>query len=298
MISSALKIVLVGNVEFSKSILLHLKLNHYNIVGVITRSSSVFNADYCNLAPIAEHYGIPYKYFTDINSDCIRDWLLSKKPDLIVCVGISQIMNNKILSIPNIGTIGFHPSKLPYNRGRHPIIWALAMGHTEIGSTFFLMDEGADTGPILSQQVLQISENDYAYDVQNKVTECAKSQIISVLETIEFNMPTLIPQTVTANSWRKRGKRDGIIDWRMSAVSIRNLVRALSQPYPGASFFFNDLEYQIWKAEIIERDAVNSEPGKILQVQSRTKFIVKCGFQCLQVLDTQPPIDLEKGNYL
>lgn len=298
MISSALKIVLLGNVEFSKSMLIHLKQNNFNIVGVLTKSSSVFNADFCNLGPVAENYDIPYNYFTDINSDCIRDWLISKEPDLIICVGISQLLKNSILIIPNIGTIGFHPSKLPHNRGRHPIIWALAMGHNEIGSTFFLMNEDADAGPILSQKIVKISKNDYAYDLQYKVTECAKSQIISVLENIESKIPTLIPQVKNGNSWRKRSKRDGAIDWRMSAMSIRNLVRALSRPYPGASFFYRDSEYHIWKADIIETDAINSEPGKILQVQSGTEFVVACGYQCLQVLDVDPPIDLEQGDYL
>ena len=51
-----------------------------------------------------------------------------------------------------MGILGYHPSLLPFNRGRHPIIWALALGLKETGSTFFFMDENADTGDIVSQK--------------------------------------------------------------------------------------------------------------------------------------------------
>ena len=58
-------------------------------------------------------------------------------PDLIICVGWSQILKSEILNIPKLGVIGFHPSKLPENRGKHPIIWSLVLGKKETASTFF-----------------------------------------------------------------------------------------------------------------------------------------------------------------
>ena len=72
-------------------------------------------------------------------------------------MGWSRIIGKELLAVPPKGIVGYHPAALPANRGRHPIIWALALGLKETASTFFFMDNGADSGPIISQKSLIIS---------------------------------------------------------------------------------------------------------------------------------------------
>ena len=85
----------------------------------------------------------------------------------------------KILSKSPIGVIGFHPAALPANRGRHPIIWSLALGLKSTASTFFFMDKNVDSGDILSQASIKISDSDDARSLYDKVTKTALSQIES-----------------------------------------------------------------------------------------------------------------------
>ena len=89
---------------------------------------------------------------------------------------MSRLLKEEILSIAPFGVVGFHATALPANRGRHPIIWALVLGLSETASTFFFMDEGADSGDILSQYKLSISENDNAESLYKKVIKVASVQ--------------------------------------------------------------------------------------------------------------------------
>ena len=73
--------------------------------------------------------------------------------------------------------MGYHPASLPENRGRHPIIWALALGLKKSASTFFFMEEGADDGDILSQKEFEILYEDDAKSLYEKVTDMALNQI-------------------------------------------------------------------------------------------------------------------------
>ena len=79
------------------------------------------------------------------------------------------MIGKDVLNIPSKGIIGNHPAELPYNRGRHPIIWALALGLESTASTFFIMNESADTGDIISQETISIKDTDYARDLYNKL---------------------------------------------------------------------------------------------------------------------------------
>ena len=100
------------------------------------------------------------------------------------------------------------------------------------------------------------------------------------------------------NSWRKRGKADGKIDWRMSSRAIYNLVRALSHPYVGAHFEHQGQEYKVWRCEdVILEQHDHIEPGKVLRVVSQTEFYVKAYDHAIHVQSCDP-IDLTEGVYL
>ena len=81
------------------------------------------------------------------------------------------------MDLPLLGVIGFHPAALPANRGRDPIIWALVLGLQETASTFFFMDEGADSGDIISQEYLIITDSDDAGILYEKITQTALKQL-------------------------------------------------------------------------------------------------------------------------
>ena len=141
------------------------------------------------------------------------------------------------------GVVGFHPALLPKNRGRHPLIWAKILGLKRTGSTFFFMNEGADTGDILHQSEFNISIEDDINDIYNKMTKVALNQIEIFYPKLINGTYNRVKQIVDGNAWRKRTKIDGQIDFRMTTESILNLVRGLTKPFPGAHCVLCGTEY-------------------------------------------------------
>jgi methionyl-tRNA formyltransferase len=293
-----MRIVFIGAVEFSRRALDQLVEMHAEIVGVCTLRESNFNSDHSDLSTVCDERFIPYIYVTDINSEPVIRWMAEKRPDVIFCFGWSRLLQRKLLNLAPLGVVGFHPTALPANRGRHPLIWALALGLKETASSFFFMDERADGGDILSQERIAIDENDNARTLYEKVTVCALGQMRSfVPQLASGSFPRVAQDEQYASIWRKRGKADGQVDWRMSSRGVHNLVRALSKPYVGAHFLRQGREIKIWATELVTDVPNNVEPGKIIEVGARGP-VVKCGEQGVRLIKTEPPFDPVLGEYL
>ena len=126
---------------------------------------------------------------------------------------------------------------------------------------------------------MPINYEDDARTLYDKVMKIAVDQEIELVEALEKNKIQRIHQVVNeGNSWRKRGKSDGEIDWRMSSRSIYNLVRSLTKPYIGAHFIYKGKEYKVWKVEEIKTLGFeNIEPGKVLSINENKTIDIKTG---------------------
>lgn len=277
-----MKILFIGTVEFSRRTLVKLLEMGADIVGVCTKKTSSFNSDFADLSEVCT--SVPYVYIDDINSKESIEWIRSKQPDVIFCFGWSSLIGSELLNVAPMGVIGFHPAKLPENRGRHPIIWALALGLKSSASTFFVMREGADDGDIVSQKDFDILYEDTAKTLYDKVTKIALEQLVELLPALETNTYVKTTQdNALANVWRKRGMHDGLIDFRMSSISIFNLVRALSKPYMGAHVEYAGENISVWEVVEVECDRPNIEPGKVL-VSTDNEVLVKCSDGAIRIL--------------
>ncbi len=295
-----MRAVFIGAVQFSKHMLIALIKSGIDIVSVVTKAKSDFNADFCDLSEIAIKNGIEYKYVININHEKNVSYIREKEPDIIFCLGWSQLLSDEILSIPRLGVIGYHPSLLPYNRGRHPIIWALVLGLSKTGSTFLKLNSNADEGDIISQEVVRIDYADTAQTLYEKLEMVAEKQLTEIIGYLSsgHSIPTKKQNVVEGNVWRKRTKEDGKIDWRMSSYSIYNLVRALDKPYPGAYTVIRGTETKIWKVEEIKNNKKNIEPGKVLDILFDGSVIIKAGSNAIKVIDPRLGDYLAKGDYL
>ena len=229
-------------------------------------------------------------------------WLKKINPDLILCLGWSNLFKRKILKLPRLGVIGYHPADLPKNKGRHPIIWSLALGLKKVASTFFLMNEKADSGKIISKKYLIVKKDTYAAQLYNDLNKIDGLQLISILKKIQKNKKISTIKAIKTdkkiqdNFWRQRNFEDGTIDWRMSAKNIYNLVRSLSKPYPGAHFFYNKKLIKLLETSIIIYKKKNIEPGKILGKYKKNP-IIKCGDNALMLKKYYPKINFKKNSY-
>ena len=262
-----MKIIFIGTVKFSRITLQKLINLNAQVVGVCTKEKSKFNSDFEDLSFFCKKNGIPFRYLGKNILKDDYDWIKSLNPDIIFCFGWSHLLKKDILKLPPMGVLGYHPAQLPYNRGRHPLIWALALGLKKSASTFFFMDESADKGEILCQKDFDILETDDAQTLYNKMTDIALLQIGEFLPRLQENNYTTVKQKdELSNIWRKRVKIDGQIDFRMTSEAIYNLVRALTKPYVGAYVVYNGEEVTVWKVEKIYNVQENLESGKVLDV--------------------------------
>lgn len=296
-----MKVVVVGCVDFSEAVLKKLlTISGLEICGVVCKAKSNFNSDFRDLAPTAQKSNVPVLAADQSSSEEICTWTAAKSPDVVFVCGWSQLLPSEFLKIPRLGVIGYHPAALPKNRGRHPLIWALALGLNETASTFFWMDEGADSGPILHQRPVQISASDDATNLYQKVTRTALGQIEEfVASLLKGEKPSFPQDHEAATYWRKRSAKDGQIDWRMTATSIHNLVRALAKPYPGASFNWNNQAQVVWRSQTANDlpQEKNFEPGRVLET-SGDKFRIKCGEGSLWIEEHELKNLPQAGDYL
>lgn len=299
-----MRILFIGFANSSKFLLkkcFELKLN---IVGVCTKKRSS-NDDFCDLKKYFKLNNNISIYTKNINSYKNYLWIKNKKPDLILCFGWPQILHKNIIRIAKIATIGFHPTELPKNRGKHPIIWSLVLGLKKTASTFFIIkDEKVDTGQIITQKVVSIGQSDNASFLYKKIIKTACKQLEFLIKKIKYGKffkTNNKSENIKSNYWRKRNYHDSVIDWRMSATSIYNLTRALSKPYANAVFYLKNKEIKVLKAKIIQKNdnfSINNlEPGKILK-RKNNYFDIKCGEGVIRILISRNLNYLKVDQYL
>lgn len=293
-----MRIFFIGTVKFSYDSLKALLEAGEEIVGVATKENSVINADYQDLRPLCDAYNVPFKVVKDINHPNNIEFIKNSSPDVIYCFGWSSLLKSELLSIAPKGIIGFHPAKLPFNRGRHPIIWALCLGLKTTASSFFFMDEGADTGDIISQVEIIIYDNDDARTLYERITSTAIPEILLFTKQLKSGLENrLVQPKDQGNVWRKRSKRDGEIDFRMSSKTVYNLVRALTKPYVGAHIHYNGCDFKVWSVEVIDDNSDNIEPGKILDADELF-FTVKTTGGAVRILNHEFAEIPKIGTYL
>lgn len=293
-----MKILFIGCVKSSDHFLKAIyHKTTAEIIGVVTKSESNYNADHVALDDFCEKNNIEWLNYE--NNEQLLKWIKSKNPDIIYCFGWSYLLPKEIYSLPPLGAIGYHPTLLPKNRGRHPIIWTLVLGLKETGSTFFYLTDIPDAGDILSQKKIVLDDFEDANSLYEKLLIVGEQQVVEMTNSIMNK--TIIPVTQDdkqATYWRKRSKIDGEIDWRMNAKTILQLIKALTKPYVGAHFQYNHNDIIIWRAKILERQAIeNIEPGKIVDV-NKNSFIVKTADKLLQILEYEGDFIPKEGEYL
>lgn len=294
-----MRVVFIGSVLFSRTVLQTLNgIPDTTIVGIVTRQHSPHGSDFTSLADDARALDVPCLEADETSTDDLADWIKAREPDVVFCIGWNRILPAEILEIAPRGVVGYHPAALPRNRGRHPIIWALARGLTETASTFFLMDDGADTGPILDQESIAIAADDDAGTLYARLQDLAPAQLERFVPGLADGSLVAQPQPPEGgNTWRKRSAQDGHIDWRMSATAIHNLVRALAPPYPGATCTTPDGTAIIGKVEVVAECPENLEPGKVISASSDV-IVVKCGTGAVRILEHSFANLPKAGSYL
>lgn len=195
-------------------------------------------------------------------------------PDLLFSFYYRQMVGKEILDIPAKGCINLHGSLLPRYRGRCPVNWVLVNGETETGVTLHYMTPKPDDGDIIGQQVVAIDEADTAFTLHGKLAQAAAQLLATELPKIKAGTNSRTHQDANqATYFGGRGPRDGEIHWTASATAVRNLVRAVTKPYPGAFSYLVNRKCFFWQVTVTPR-TTDAQPGTVLATSPLT---IACG---------------------
>lgn len=283
-----MKIIFIGAVESSYIFLETLLEKQIKIEKVFTIFDNKYNSDYRDLRPLCQKYNVEVVGIKNINDEENIKIIKEINPDFIFVIGISQLIKKEIINIPKFGCIGLHPSLLPKNRGRAVLPWTILNEEKETGLTLFKIDEGTDSGDILVQEKIKISEREDSNTLYQKI-------LLAIKKVIEENIENILTQEITykkqleeeATYCAIRTMEDGEIDWNKSAKDIDKLIRATTKPYPGAYTYHKGEKLIIWTSEIVEKDNWSALSGQRVEILKGQGVKVKTGNGILLIKDIE-----------
>ncbi|MDY4388413.1 bifunctional UDP-4-amino-4-deoxy-L-arabinose formyltransferase/UDP-glucuronic acid oxidase ArnA [Pectobacterium aroidearum] len=275
-----------------------LKLAGYEIQAVFTHSDAPGeNHFYASVAKAAAEMDVPVFAPEDVNHPLWVNRIRELAPDVIFSFYYRTLLSDDILQLPSFGAFNLHGSLLPRYRGRAPVNWVLVNGETQTGVTLHKMVSRADAGDIVAQSVVAIDDEDTALTLHGKCRTAAAALLAQQLPLIRSREIMLTPQDESqASYFGRRTAADGLVDWQKSAREINNLIRAVTEPYPGAFTFLGERKVVIWRARVLKNDSVKAngvkqEPGSII---STSPLVVCCGEGALEIVSGQS----ESGLYM
>jgi methionyl-tRNA formyltransferase len=233
-----LRIIYMGTPEFAVSPLQYLVEKGLNIIAVITAPDKPAGRG-LQLQPSAvKQYAlaqqIPVLQPEKLKNEVFINELKAYNADIQIVVAF-RMLPEIVWNMPPMGTLNLHASLLPNYRGAAPINWAIINGEKETGLTTFLLQHEIDTGNILLQEKISISEDSNVGEIYKVMMNMGGALLYKTLEGMVNNTVTPIPQIVQATDKHapKIFTETSLIDFARPVQEIHNLVRGLS-PYPGA----------------------------------------------------------------
>jgi len=292
------KIVFVGAHMEARAPLAYLVEQRYNVAGLVTLELDSLQkmAGGVDLASVAEAAGIPALRVKNVNEPSAGLWIKEKSPDLLLVVGWTQLLKPDLLGLPKFACLGFHASLLPKYRGRAPVNWAIINGETVTGNTMIVLEPNADTGDIVAQRRIPITNEDTCRTIYEKVGQTEVEMLKEVLPLIQKGiLPRRKQDDRQATVMPKRRPEDGRVEWTRSTREIHNWIRALTDPYPGAFSVLDGKHLWIWSAsaggEVTKREGF--APGDVARDPEGWPLIAT-GDGWIRVLEAQ----LEGGSRL
>jgi len=224
--------------------------------------------------------------------DAVR-MLQESRADLFIVVAFGQILKPVVLSIPPLGAVNVHASLLPRYRGPAPVQWAIICGETETGVTIMQMDEGLDTGDILTTTAVPILPSDTGQSLLERLSEIGADTLLQTLMRYPEIRSHATPQDHSKASYAPMLKKtDGRIDWRRSAQDIDALVRG-TLPWPGAYTMLGGKRLKVFRVKSESGSVEVTSPGTVLRSPADELWVAAAD-QPISLLEVQ----MESGKRL
>lgn len=285
------RIVFCGTSLFAVPSFLRLLESGMNIVGVVTqpdrpqgRSRKIAA---CPVKESASSRGVPVFQPDKIKSADSISFIKSWEPELIVVVSYGQILPVELLEYPTYGCINVHASLLPEYRGAAPIQRALMDGKKLTGISIMFMNEGLDTGDVILQAPVAISDNICHGELEALMADIGAELLLEAIFRIEKGSVCRKKQDHEKATYAHMiSPADEKIDWQQSALSIHNQIRALD-PKPGAHTIMEGRKLKLYKSQLADINGkANQRPGEVVYITDKS-FGVQTGEGVLEILEVQ-----------
>ena len=266
-----LNVVFFGTPDFAGPSLKSL-IKHHNVKLVITQPDKPVGRKLIITPPPIKKIALENNIFClqpkTLKGDSEKTTEIIQKinntePDLAVVIAYGKKLPTKILNLPKFGSINLHASLLPKLRGASPIQSTILNGDKKTGLSIMLMDEGIDTGPIISQKELVLDNTETAETLHDKLSTIGADFLIKTIP--EYTAENVVPKKQNdqkSSTCHIIKKEDGLINWDKAAIEINRMIRAFS-PWPGAYTFCPKKNLRIK----ITQTKIENGNLKILKVQ-------------------------------
>jgi len=284
-----MRIVFMGTPEFAVAPLEILMLNRAEVVAVYTQPDRAAGRGRVLVAPpvktIAQKWGLPVYQPQTLKSGEEREVLAALKPDVVVVAAFGQIFTQAVLELPARGFLNIHPSLLPLYRGVSPVPAAILNGDAFTGVSIMLLDRGVDTGPILAQAAVAITDWDTTGTLTEKLSRIGGQMLLEVLPRwVRGDIAPRAQGPAAASYTRMITKQDGEIDWTRPAIDVWRRVRAY-QPWPAGYTRWQGKQVKIIEAAVVPGQT--DKPGRVVPLVGETAFGVETGSGILGVVRLQ-----------
>jgi methionyl-tRNA formyltransferase len=289
-----MNIVFMGTPEFAVSSLEILLTTHHIISAIVTAPNKPQGRGLKVLESPVKKFALQNNLSVlqpeNLASADFVSQLQALNPDLIAVVAF-RILPKEIFTIPKYGSFNLHASLLPKYRGAAPINWAIIKGEKETGVTTFFLEEKIDTGNIIMQNKCEITEDDDAGSLHDKLATLGAKTVMSTVNLVEMtngSVPVYQQDNSLASKAPKISKELCKINWHDSVENNFNFIRGLS-PYPGAYTFRGGKQVKIFKtkkySEPVGVDGSSGQYGEVKILEG--KMFVTCSDGYLEISELQ-----------
>ncbi len=252
------RILYMGTPELSQVVLKKLLDCNYNIIAAVTQPDKPKGrGNQISMSPVKElclEKNIPVLQPERVKTDEFYDELCRWNPDMIIVAAYGKILPKRVLDFPKYGCINVHTSLLPDYRGAAPIQWVVMNGEKKTGATIMFMDEGCDTGDIISQREIELAPDETGGSLHDKLAVLGAELLVETLPSVIDGTAVRTPQD--HSKMRYFGLIDkslGNLDFSRPAAELECYIRGLN-PWPSAFTFINGKLLKLWKAYVIPAD--------------------------------------------
>ena len=283
-----MRVVFWGTPEFAAPALRALIGEGFDVVAVVTqpdkpqgRSREVIPSPVKQIAADEE---IPVHQPKNARDLELHKTLEKLEPDVSIVVAYGNILPQKVIDIPRLGTLNIHASLLPLLRGAAPIQAAIREGLSETGVTVMRIIPALDAGPMLMQAATPIFEDETYGELQLRLAELGALTLVEALTLMSMDKAKETAQDESRATYAPKIDRESArVNWRDTALQISRHIRAYD-PKPGAYTATPKGDLKLFGPKVM--DGIKAEPGEVLKVTG--ELVIACGIDAIRISDVQP----------